>query len=537
MKKISLLLVLCLAANLLPAQLPQAAFDVQHYRFELTLSDETDEIEGHTTIELKARASLAEIALDLVGPLDNGKGMKVLEVKEIEHENLLRFSQQDERLLIWGFAPLKPAEFLRLRIHYRGVPADGLIISKNKYGQRTFFGDNWPNRAHHWLPTVDHPSDKASCEFVVTAPAHYELIANGELQEESTLPSGMKLTHWKTYHPLATKVMVIGAGEFAIQHLPAYRGIPVQSWVFPQDREAGFYDFAPARDILTLFESRIGPYPYSKLANVQSKTRYGGMENAGNIFYAENAIKGGQTINRLLAHEIAHQWFGNSASELEWKHIWLSEGFATFFAHIYVEHSQGTAAMLASLQKDKVSIFAFHQRRPQAVMVDEKVKDLNQYLNAYSYQKGGWVLHMLRRKLGELHFWQGIRQYYARYCHSNATTEDFQEVMEAVSGQDLQPFFQQWCYRPDYPRIEGSWHYDARQQALVVELNQTQGGEPFELDVEVGILTKAGEQPLLKTFRMSQSSQAFSIPLQAAPAAVQLDPRSSLLMEAAFHAR
>ena len=134
--------------------------------------------------------------------------------------------------------------------------------------------------------------------------------------------------------------MVFGAADFAVQLAGEHEGIPVSSWIFKEQKEKGFYDYAMALPVLEFFTKNVAPYPYEKLANVQSKTRYGGMENASCIFYYEASVKGDRSSEALIAHEIAHQWFGNSASEANWHHVWLSEGFATYWTHLYFEQTQ-----------------------------------------------------------------------------------------------------------------------------------------------------------------------------------------------------
>ena len=239
----------------------------------------------------------------------------------------------------------------------KAIPADGLIISKNKYGDRTFFSDNWPDRAHNWLPCNDHPFDKASVEFIVTAPEHYQVVSNGLQIEETSLPDHLKLTHWKEDVPLPTKVMVIGAANFAVNYVGNVDCIPIYSWVYAEDRDNGFQHYAVAKDILPWYIKNIGPYAYKKLANVQSKTIFGGMENASAIFYFENSVND-DTLDALFAHEIAHQWFGNSACEADWPHLWLSEGFATYMAHLYLESKYGVDSFNKRMVIDRMKIIA-----------------------------------------------------------------------------------------------------------------------------------------------------------------------------------
>ena len=279
---------------------------------------------------IRFRAPLDTLRLDLS---DN---MKIHEVTNEKGVSLKFIHQQD---LIHIILPQKGllGGSTTLKITYQGIPEDGLIIGKNKYGDRTFFGDNWPNRAHQWIPCNDHPRDKASVEFIVTAPSHYQVVANGEKIQEYPASEGLKTTHWREKVPLPTKVMVIGAGRFAIENNGQVQGIPSSIWVFPQNRLEGFSDFKPSLIVLDWFSRNIVPFPFSKLAHVQSKTRWGGMENAGAIFYFENAVNGKNERESLIAHETAHQWFGNSATEADWRHVWLSEGFATYCTVLYLE--------------------------------------------------------------------------------------------------------------------------------------------------------------------------------------------------------
>ena len=498
-----LLTLLLLGFGMVPVQAdpPDPNVDVLHYTFRLTLSDETDEVRGETTIVVRFRTDgVTALDLDLIGPA----------------------------------APSRVQEQRTFTITYHGTPADGLVISQNKYGERTFFGDNWPNRARHWLPTIDHPSDKALCEFIITAPNHYQVVGCGTLVEETDLPGGLRLTHWRSEVPLATKVMVIGAARFAVQYLDPYHGTPIQSWVYPQDREAGFHDYALAERILAFFEGHIGPYPYAKLANVQSKTRFGGMENASNIFYSENSVSGTRQSEGLMAHEIAHQWFGDSVTEADWPHIWLSEGFATYFTQLYMEYTYGRDRMVAGMQQAKGPIFGYFERNP-APLVDTTITNLMGLLNPNSYQKGGWVLHMLRYVVGNEIFWDGIRAYYRQYRDGNAWTEDFQQVMETASGQDLGWFFQQWIYQAGHPRYEGAWHYDAASRQLTVTLNQIQThGALFRMPIEVGIYTDDAALPRLETMEVVEQQNTFTFTLDKAPTNVVLDPNTWVLMEANF---
>ena len=313
--------------------------DILHYEFNINLNDTNNVILGKAVIMIKFNGAVSEFELDLKNGDTAGKGMKVDSVRYSGGKILWVHSQ--DKLHITLNSPAQSGSEGKIYVNYSGIPADGLIISKNKFGNRTFFADHWPNRARNYLPCIDDPADKATVDFIITSPGRYEVVASGYLVEESDLPGGIRLTHWKEDIPLPVKVMTFGAASFAVQLAGKVDGIPVWSWVYPENRKEGFYDYSFALKPLTFYIKLIGPYSYEKLANVQSKTIFGGLENAGCIFYSENSVTGNGKAEGLLAHEIAHQWFGNSVTEGEWHHIWLSEGFATYLTSVYMEKIYG----------------------------------------------------------------------------------------------------------------------------------------------------------------------------------------------------
>lgn len=525
--------LLPLSAQDIPDEYPRDwAIDILHYRFNLTLSDSSNEILGRADVTVGFVEDGSEgFVLDLVGPATGaGTGMEVLGVSR--NGDPVQYTHTGDRLAVILLSPSSGGEQRTYSISYRGTPADGLIIGTNRWGERTFFGDNWPDRARHWLPTVDHVSDKATVEWVVTAPEDYEVVGTGILLERSDLPDGTELTHWASDVPIPPKVMVMGAARFAIRTTGYVDGIPIQAWVYPRDREAGFLDFAQAEKAVRFFHERVGPFPYEKLANVQSKTRYGGMENAGNIFYSENAVRGDLSNEGLIVHEIAHQWFGDSVTELDWNHIWLSEGFATYFTHLYREVNYGRDQLVEGLRRDRATVSGFFSQHPDQALVALQLTDPNEMLNRNAYQKGSWVLHMLRHEVGDEAFWSGIREYYGRFRDGSALTEDFQAVMEEVSGQDLQGFFHQWVYVPGHPMLEGRWSYDTASETLSISVTQTQEtGAVFHFPLDIGLVSADGSRQLLETVQIHEGTQTFTFPLTSAPADVVLDPDTWLLFE------
>jgi aminopeptidase N len=516
----SALLALCAVGLALADNYPrQNGIDAQHYVMRIALTDENDAIAGETTVTLRfVKEGVREFALDLAQPMtvDAVTGSA----------GPLRYTHDKDRLAI--ALPEAPSQgsLHDYTIRYHGLPAGGLRALKNKFGERCFFSQNWPDLARQWLPMIDHPYDKATSEFLVTAPSRYQVVANGLLQEEIDLGDGRRMTHWKQSVPIASWLNNIGVAQFAALHFGTAAGVPLQTWVFPKHRDAGIATFNDAsRKSIEFFNDHIGPYPYEKLANVEIGQNGGGMEHASAIFYGQNAVSGRPALG-LVSHETAHQWFGDSVTEKDWDDVWLSEGFATYFAALTTEHYEGRDAFLNQMKRSRSGIFTTEKRlQGVAVVQSQEWKGIP---NGIVYQKGGWSLHMLRGQIGTDKFWAGIREYYRRFRDSNASTADFQAVMEEVSGVDLGWFFRQWLYRPGSPVVEGSWRYDAASGKVEIELTQTQPGDPYRLPLEVAIADK------IEKVEFTQKRQTFQLPAPKAPSSVILDPNTWLLIDSRF---
>lgn len=501
--------------------------DILHYDFHIQVTDQDDSLRGKALISLQYVCPSKILVFDLKNINDTGKGMLVTDVKE--KGDTLTFSHRQDQIIIALPDTAASGTIHTYEISYKGIPADGLIISQNIFHHRTLFADNWPNRASYWIPCKDHLSDKASVDFRITAPDHYQSIANGDLLEEKNLGNHEKYAHWSEKNPLPTKVMVIGLADFVVDYPAQVDGIPISSWIFPENKDAGFYDYALAKEILPFFIQHIGTFPFSKLANVQSKTIFGGMENAGAIFYFEKSVTGFRKNESLMSHEIAHQWFGDAVTETDWPHLWLSEGFATEMTHLYLLNKYGRTELIKSLSKDREQVIAFTKEKKTPVVDTTAGTHIKTLLNANAYQKGGWVLEMLRQKLGDTLFWKGIQVYYTRYRNSNASTTDLQKIFEKVSGQQLDTFFHQWLYRPENPNLQIEWQYQAKQQELELTIQQ-KTTEPFQLPLDI-LLTDNDGKEILKKIYLKNFVTHMRFPYKHKPAKLTADPECHLLFE------
>ncbi|HJU64460.1 MAG TPA: M1 family metallopeptidase, partial [Gemmatimonadaceae bacterium] len=357
--------VFALAGNL-AAQAPSApptyhrGIDVVDYDVLIELPDSGAGIEGRAVLTVSRTAQVDTLRLDLID----------LRVDSVLVQNRpVSFVRDRARILI----PLPPsiAQRFTVAVRYGGEVRDGLIIRTDSVGRWTAFGDNWPNRGRHWIPSVDHPSDKATVSWSVLAPSNRRVVANGELLEETPLlgqrlPTGRSrtLTRWRESKPIPVYLMVIAAAPLAYFDLGRSAcgrsetgGCVRQSvYVAPELRDYLPGPFAQAGPIVDYFSELVGPYPYEKLAHLQSSTRFGGMENATAIFYSDQAFRNRNVPVGLIAHEIAHQWFGNAVTGREWAHLWLSEGFATYFAELWTQRAQGDSAFREAMGRIRTQI-------------------------------------------------------------------------------------------------------------------------------------------------------------------------------------
>lgn len=501
-----------------------------HYVFRVNIAESGDEITGEATADIRfLREGVQTVSLDLAS-VAGGKGMTVSSVKS--KGAIVGFTHQGDALVITVPGAVAAGERRQFTVQYRGIPASGLVASKNLHGDRGVFSVNWPNLARQWLPIIDHPYDKATSEFVVTAPVKYQVVANGVLVEERELGDGRRVTHWRQDQPIASWLNTVGVAEFSVRHFATVNGIPVETWVPYKEREAGIATFEVAsRQALEFMSEFVGPYPYSKLANIWAWVPGfgGGTEHASAIFYS--CCK---TSTGVVWHEIVHQWFGDAATEKDWNDVWLSEGFTTYFTHLVREHVEGRDSFVAGLQADRPRIFAADSKFPKATVVHAELGDMKDVLQpgAVFYQKGSWVLHMLRGQIGFDKFRAGFREYYRLYRDGNASSEDFRRVMEEASGQDLRWFFQQWLHRTPSPLVEGTWQYNSRTQKMEVELKQAQAGDAYRLPLEIGF-TVSGKARVEKV-ELTAKQQRFEIAVDGEPSAVVLDPNTWVLMDARF---
>jgi aminopeptidase N len=501
--------------------------DVVDYAITLDLPDRGAVIQGRAVLAVRRSAAVDTLVLDLVS-------LRVDSV--LVDDRAVTFARTDSLLRV----PIGKVvgDSFSVTVRYSGEPKDGLIVRTDSAGRWTAFGDNWPNRARNWIPSVDHPSDKATVTWTVRAPSERRVVANGDLVEETPLAAragGLPrtLTRWREDRPIAPYLMVIAAAPLVYYDLGRdgcgvgeFGSCVRQSvYVFPESRDFLPGPFTHSPEIVRLFSELVAPFPYEKLAHLQSSTRYGGMENAGAIFYADGPFRKKTMQPGVIAHETAHQWFGDAVTEREWSHVWLSEGFATYFQELWVERFRGDSAFRADMRRIRDQIVKAPEVASRPV-IDTLQTNLMELLNTNSYQKGGWTLHMLRGLVGDSAFFRGVRSYYLANRHSTALSDDLRRALEGTSGRSLGWFFDQWLRRPGYAEVTTSWRYDAAQRRVVATIGQGTRFGAYRFPLTVAVVDASGRERRATIDVPATGSATLVVPLEleTSPRGVAFDP-------------
>ncbi len=349
----------------------------------------------------------------------------------------------------------------------------------------------------------------------------------------------MATTRYRLRQPIPTYLMVVGVATLREHRLgntacgSAVGGgcVPQSVWTFAPEAGTMPGNFGEAGRIVATFSRLLGPFVYPQLAHVQSATRFGGMENATAIFYSDQAFRNRAVGVSLIAHETAHQWFGDAVTPRRWADLWLSEGFATYLAAVYTQRTRGDSAFRAELRAMRETIIAAPVVANRPVVDSVGADAPLTLLNANSYQKGGFVLHMLRETVGDVAFFGALRDYQRRFRHGTATTQDFRLLVEQRSGQSLVPFFEQWLHRPGWAELTVSWAWRSESSTLALQIEQGRRFAPFAMPLRLLLRTADGREVLVRADVTAQSSQLLIVPVTGVTdvATLTADPFDALL--------
>ena len=504
--------------------MPERGYDVEHYAIELTLRPELRAIDARCTVRLVATEELTSVVLDL-------EGLSVDRVVDGAGRELA-YGHSGERLDIRLAEPAAAGELLQVEVQYHGRPTNGLWFSgeDRRSGAPTqCFTQGQAENSRGWFPCYDHPSDRATSEVVVTMPGHWIGVAPGRCIDVYE-GDGVRREHWRMSTPHPSYLVSLVAGEL-VELEGSWGQVPLA--YYAEDRyldwiEPGFEETGAILSFLQDYTAT--PYPYAKYSQaVVTNFPGGGMENISAttmtpLVFGDDLSRRDHDAVTLIAHEAAHQWFGNLLTCDDWSHLWLNEGFAVYMALLYYESTRGEEefrcrmrdATLRYLQEDRDG-----ERRPA---VYPYWKDPEDVFDTRSYEGAAARLNLLRFLVGEEAFRETVRSYVARFSGRNVRTADFREVVERVSGRDLEHFFGEWIHGPGFPEMVFEWYWDAGRKEVRGTVRQRQdfsGGTarifhvPFEIQV--------GDE--IHRIELEERNQAFALPAAEEPAFVLFDPR------------
>ena len=425
---------------------------------------------------------------------------------------------------VWAL-PLTPAletgEEITFSMTFSGTPADGLYRERNRYGETYLFTDHFTARARGWMPCEDANADRAAFHLTLRVPPGWDAVGSGAWQEvvvENGHPG--KVFQGTTLSDIPPGLFAFAAGPFL--RVPEEGDDRIRPhYVFPQDMEKASGALVHHAGWMQTMEKTFGPYAYAKYTTVQIPTRWGGMEYPGNVWLAQNLFDYGDQGVGTLAHEFAHMWFGDAVGYAQWEDSWLSEGFASYFGPWL--HQQVGGGPLADAMASNRKRWASSKRARETPIRWKDYRKSDDFFGrvaANTYQKGSWVLHMLRQEVGEEAFFAGVQAYYRANTGQAVHSQDFAQAMAQTSGKDLDWFFTQWLDRAGCPVLQ----VEDREGALV--LTQVQEGEPFRFQLRVAWTDDHGH-PAEKVFRIEEMETV--LPLGEGTRDWRLDPRTELL--------
>jgi aminopeptidase N len=500
-----LILIFCFAAGNSVAQFKERprTYDVLHYAINVTIDEVNDRVFGNVTMRLVPLNNLSAFEVD-AAEMDI-KGVTLQDSRG--HASDMKHEYKGDTLKVVLPAPMSARDTLSVTIMYSCTPRLGMYFIHpgaaypDKPVQVWTQGENEDNR--YWLPCYDYPNDMATVEMRVTVNEKFIAVSNGALLEVTPHPENKTKTFfWYSAKPFSSYLISLVVGEYVTIE-DWYKHIPVQYNVYPSQKQDARRSFGATVDMIRFFAEKTGfEYPWQKYAQtVITDFTYGGMENISATTLTEKTIHGVRadrdyTSESLVAHELAHQWFGDLLTCRNWSHAWLNEGFATYFESLYIEETQGWAAHqwdIIEKQRKVIESDTGADRRP---MVTDNYIEAEQLFDRRIYEHGAAVLHMLRFVMGEQKFWEGMKHYVDLHQYQNVTTDDFQHAMEDVAKQDLGWFFAEWTRMAGYPRFAVSSSYDIDRKTIhlaVVQNQQVDDLTPFyRMPVDIGVQTVRG---------------------------------------------
>ena len=510
---------------------PDREVDILHLTLDVTPDFVKRTVAGSATWKFKPIAKpFAELKLD-------GVNLRVESVTSTE--KILGYQVTDEKVIVTFADALPVGKEASVTVRYSAEPERGMYFRTPELGYNPEDMHLWtqgePHEARFWYPSYDYPNEKFTVEMICHAPEGIVVLANGHKVSEEKGADGLMAVRWLQDKPMANYLVCLVAGR--LKSVEAMHGqLPMHWWTAATEIEHAMNSFTNTLPIMKFFEQEIGvPYPWDKYDQVCIQDfHWGGMENVSLTTLNNNTMfppsfENLRNSQGLIAHELAHQWFGDLLTCKDWSHLWLNEGFASFYDLLYVEHKDGRDEFLYQLHEGRKSLTSTTNFSKSIVW--RKYEDAENQFDDFAYGKGSWVLNMLRNNLGPELYRQCIKTYVERHKFDNVVTEDLRAVVEELSGRSFDQFFDQWVYHTGFPRLDVDYSWDEHTKLAKITVRQSQAVSEqvplFNVPLPVKFKLKSGV--VEKTLTVKERAEDFYIPLEAQPELVRVDPNVSIL--------
>lgn len=505
-----------------------STFDVSYYRLNLEIDPDQETISGDVTTQAVSVVSgLQEISLDFY---DN------MVVDSILSDNTeLTYSHADNELNIDLPGKYNAGEMFSVTVYYRGQPLDAggfhSFTFEERQGVPIISTLSEPFGASTWWPCKDDPNDKAdSVDIIITVPSTMIVASNGILADETDHGDGRKTFFWKERYPISTYLVSLAITNYATfsdyYHYSETDSMEVAYFVYPEHLEEAMEDFNVTVPMIEYYSSVFGQYPFLNEKYGMAEFPWGGaMEHQTCTSYGSRLVKGTHQYDWIIAHELAHQWYGDLITMKRWSHIWLNEGFASYAEALWEENLHGREAYLGYMAGMDLGYF------PTSVFVYDST-NIHSLFSRTVYDKGAWVLHMLRYVVGDSSFFLALKDYTETYAFGNATTEDFRRECEQYYGGDLTWFFDQWVYGRFRPTYRYVWYDSVADNNHVATLSTVQVQSLtglFKMPLEI-VLSTASKDTTFVVWD-SLRKQTFQFVLDEAVTNLEIDPGGWVLKE------
>jgi aminopeptidase N len=512
--------------------------DILHLKLDVTPDFAKRTVSGTATLSFKPIAKpLAQLELDSVGLTIDALSAKGAAIAEHVLTN--------EKLILIFKEPIAPDAEASVSITYHAQPTVGLHFCTPEMGYKPGDTQVWSQgeaeQHHFWFPSYDYPNERFTSEVICHVPDGMEVVSNGSLIGKESDTHGMNAWHWKQDKPHVNYLVALAAGYF--HKIEAKAGaLPLAVLVPPSEKAQAENAFRDTAKIIDFYQREIGvPFAWDKYYQVYCLDfTAGGMENTSCTFQAarllfQNDTEQLHSLHWLDAHETAHQWFGDLVTCRDWSHLWLNEGFASYYTALYEGQRDGRDAMLYQMWREAQGVFAATDTKP---IVWRDYRDPMEQFGYRVYPKGAWVLHMIRSRLGPELYRKSIHAYVDRHRSGIVTTDDLQSVLEEQSGLSFDQFFDQWLHHGGVPELKVDYAWDAATKQARLNVKQVQKLSPevllFGFDLPVRFFVKGHDKPLDFKVNAGKTEEDFYFPLPDAPELVRVDPDYTLLAKIEF---